>query len=596
MSLRRLLVACLGALVVAASASPVATAQTDPPAPTGVGTTGGSVEVLGVDVGALLSVDVGTDLGFANLDDAVGELEALVSLAAASVESDAVGLEVATPPFVSRSGVGESDDGTGIAPVTLTTPALSLDLTPLSLTSNASTTSAGSLIDTSVDQVDVLGGLVAIDDGSFGLANTATSIGTGSTRALNVEAIDVLNLAALLDGLGLGLEDLSLDQVLALLDGLGLGTQVLDVLALDQALAPDVGVLLPDLVDPEIVLGLLPELDVLDPVVGLLGASTAADASLADLPPADATRSVTVTDVTELDLVVAGLGADLSALQTQLAETNCDVAADLCDLLDALITLIEDELLTILDTLLATLGDASLLSIGGVSAGVVTEATSSPDTSVAEITGEITSLVLLGNELGPIDLLATLDEVGALVETIESEIGGLLGLIDPSLADLIDVTVLERSTSVTQTGDRIVAEGSLTALAVTITPDLDALIGLLTGLDGTLGDLLGQLGIELPVGPLTEVNDLLGQIGGTALPAALEADGAVLALSDGATITLGQVSQRSEFEVLSQVETPGETPSLPRTGGSDRLLLVALAGLGLAILLRRELSQAFSAR
>src|SRR5205085_847102 len=185
--------------------------------------------------------------------------------------------------------------------------------------------------------LSVAGGLLSIPSADVTLGTNAATAKASGTRAVSIPSIEVLNLGAVLQGLGITLADLPLDDLLALLDSLGLD--------------------LPNVTDPAAVVGL-----------------------------------------------VSGL--------------------------------------------LATLDDTALLSVHGIQLGVVADATSSVESSVADVTGTIGS-VKVGNITVPglsgLDLTAPANVLSAAGDTVSTAIGNVLSVVNAQLADLVDVDVLKIS-------------------------------------------------------------------------------------------------------------------------------------------------------
>ncbi|MEO6121743.1 MAG: hypothetical protein ABIW46_07825, partial [Acidimicrobiales bacterium] len=163
--------------------------------------------------------------------------------------------------------------------------------------------------------------------------------------------------------------------------------------------------------------------------------------------------------------------------------------------------------------------------------------------------------------------------------TVNSTLGSLLGGLNPGLADLVTVSVLDQIRNVSTVNGYTRSVASITGLTASIKPpvDLAAIVGEITGqrLSGaSTGSLLGSLGAPVP-----GLDVAMGAVG-TAL-------GAVDALLGGATIKVASLAGTSEFaaaasSVAQAVPAPSATGELPRTGGNG--LQIAAVGVFLIAL------------
>ena len=415
-------------------------------------------------------------------------------------------------------------------------------LLPASLSALVGADGATSNIGAGLVNLDVLSGVLGVDSTQLDLVANALSDQATGTRSVSIDQLSVLDLSTLLAGLGIPLQDLPLDTVLGLVDGLGLLPQ------LGQAINA---------------LGLPVDLDLTnlstDSIVGLVD-------QLAATP--DAVTSLTggggsvVCDA--VSPVLGGLlGSDPGTLCTDVPATIDQITAQLPDVQSTIDALIGQTL----DTVLGVLDGATLLSLDGLDVSMVTTATDSLDTSAADVTATLGGLQIGALDLGALDLQGAVAQVAATVSQVQDTIGGILGQIDPALANLVTVHLLDQATSVTQDADTgtIVSDASFTGLGIDLAPlDLSGLIASL-GQQTSIGDQLTGLGIDptsaLPVPAISGFNDVLSAASGGA---------DVFALADGMSVQVASLSQQSSYSPVaapvSPTPAPAPTPNLPRTG------------------------------
>lgn len=533
MRLSRLVPAVAAGALLAATVGPPAHAAT-----TGVGSTAGTLTVLGLDAGSLVSLDLLADRGDANTNPAVGAAKASAELAALLVESPALGVSQ-TVPVVSTSSTGEKTSASqAVTPVA--NPVVSGSLLPIDLSAAVDANGAVSSLSGGLADLDVLGGILSLAGTDLGLGSTAATDNANGVRGLSVDAVSVLDLEALLAGLGIPLTDLPLDTVLGLVESLGLLptlASTLETLGL-PALAPE------DL-SVEAIAGLIAEAGVIE---------AAADAI------ATGGEELCTNEIIGTVGGVLGLPAE-STCETIVTEVEAVV-----DTIPAIDTLLGDTLQAVLDIL----DGAALVSLDGITVNVVTKATDQVATSVADVTAQLEGLTVGPLAIPAVDLTATAAELNAVLGQVESTLGGILGGIDPSLADLVDIGLLEENTSVTQSNGAIVSDAAFTALRVDVLPNVAELLALIEGLAGveSIGDLLAAEGVDVPAGPLDELTALLDNVP----TSGLEVDGGVLPLSEGVGVRVGSLSQRSTFAAVATPANP--VPALPNTGSNDGLMLL----------------------
>lgn len=531
-------------------------------ASTGVGTSKASTTILDVAVGtdgALLGLRLLGDDSQSTIDaktatapEAFSKLTALSATSTVLQGADSNDLNLAVGELESRQPGGDADVNN--TPISLSVPGVPVPagfgnvltgtLSLAHLTSAVEAAAARSSLDASLTSLSVVGGLLNVDAVSSKSGTESVASSSSSSRSAAVDAITVLDLGAVLDGLGISISDLSVAQVDAL------------IAALDTQIAGlGVGVSLQDTINA-----------IEDQKAALLAA---VGGTLPD--PGDV--------VTDLGLDALIPGTVLDALPD---------ASDPQALVDQLSALLDGALADILGAALEALDTAPLLSLEGVEIAVNTKAADTAANSVAEVVGKIGAVNVGGIELPGIDLVQTADTVNGLVGDINDAIGGVLSTIEATigtevvnLSDLVTVEVLKSTKSITEANGYNVAQAGITGVTATINPPADdVLAAIQAAIDAavTAGETvvaaIEGVGGEVPA-LSSAMSDLEATLGGS-----------IDALADGATVNAVQVLGVSEFKVNAAPVTPGNGGSLPATGsgalrlGALGMLLVAL-GLGL---------------
>ena len=523
------LTALLGAVVGAGPAGA---------SPSGVGTSKATDTILNValgNAGSLFNLRVLGDDGSASIDPTVAKPSAaatsLTALTAKSTSLPAIGAINTTLGQFSAQSTG-AQQTTG-SPVSLTTPSsgplagfvANGSVNPATLTAAVDSTGARAGLNTVLNDVSLAGGLLSLPtvSGSKPSSNLGANALTGAAdglRGLSIPSLQVLNLGAVLQGLGIDVTKLPLTTVTGLL------TQ------LQETVAANGGVLSPNAVKT-LIDGIGTQLTALsgqtgtDPLSGLPGGDPTS--TIVGLLPAGVTAPVTVDDA-------------LAALNTQLTD--------------------------LLNSLLGALTNAPLLEVDNVQAGLVTKAADTVANSVATVTASL-GRVWVGNIVvtDGVDLGSTAAQVSSLVNGVASQVNGVLTTLDPGLAGLVSVKVLDQNKSITSSGGYTHALASLTALHVAVTPPA-ALTSIVRGLNASetpISGLFPQGSTPDPVSQLmSTLNSTLG----------------VSALGGGATVDAVSLSSTSDFTVPA---SPGTvTPNAPSgtlavTGSGTQLL--GLAGL-----------------
>lgn len=559
MRLSRLAPVAVAGVLLAASMAP-AHAQTAEEV-VGSGTTTGSLTVLGARAGNLLALDLLTDSGLANTDEAVGAPSALASIAALAVDSPAAGISQ-TVPVLTVESTGERQEA-GSEAQSIDNPVASGTIVPMALSAVVGDNGAISGLSAGVTDLDVLSGILHVASTDLGLDSEALNAQADGLHGLRLDTVTALDLDALLAGLGIPLADLPLDTVLALVDSLGLLPELATALA-------DLGV---TGVDPANVTtdSLLATADELGTEVAMLS---------------DLGEQLTV-DETTCDVTEPAVGL-LGELTGQDAATLCDDVTKTVNDATSQVLALTDQLGALLSTPVGLLANQALLTLDGLDVSVVTRATDSVDTSAADITAALGGISVGGLGLDGFDLGASAEQIGATIDQVEGTLGGVLGQIDPRLANLIDISALESDTSVVEDAGAVIASANFTGLRVDVLPDAAELLSIVDGLAGvqSVGDQLTALGLAVPAAPagITELNSLLGGVPTTGLAT----DDAVAVLSEGLTIEVASLSQQSSFAAAAAPGAP--VPTLPTTGSNDGIILLLGAGAVVAALGFRRLA------
>jgi hypothetical protein len=535
---------------IAALAVPTPASAQAAPAPPGVGSTTGETTLLGLSIGGEngpLNLQVIGETATTLLDALAGAPNAVARVLPLSLTSSLLpalsGLGLA--PVESRSTGAEDTRSTELLDLGALADQLGLPgllggaIQPASLTTAVDGQGARSIVSSAVTGLSALGGVLGLDALTLEQGAQAAPGQSTAQRGVTLASLDVLTLDGLLGLLGIPLEALPLDSALDLLGALGLPLDGLGVSSVTQ---------LDSMID-----GLLTDIG------GLLGA------------------------------VVGGVCDPLAPILGLLGITCTQVSGTIVDLVDQLRALV----VGIVDTLTGT----PLLSFDGIDLDVVTRAGATVADSVASVVSTIGGVRVAGLSLPGLDLGATLAQVDTLVDRITEVLNGLLGGIAPALGNLLDIDLLDQSTSVVQSTSGITSNASVTGLRIAITPPnvCDLLSGLGLGGTDSLGALLG--GVTGALGP---VGDLLEGLG-IGVPCTGSGAGAsTVALTAPLTIEALSVTEAATLRLPTATPVAPGTPSNPeaapptalaRTGLPGQALPMSLAAglLGLALLVRRRL-------
>ncbi len=523
----------------------------------GVGTSLSSTKVLSAQLGngQLLDLLLLGDEARSTIDPAVAAPEAYSRLTAIKASTAIV---PNSPINVEKSFEAKSAGPSEVAiPGTTFASSLPLDLAPVisgtvdpgKLTATVLNGTAAAGLNVKLSDISAVGGLLSVDSLTSTMGASSAGSASDAARGVAVQNIKVLDLGSLLQGLGLPLGELTPKQVIALVDGLAAST----------------GLPLPS------------------GTTTLAQAVTTLNAAIDNLQAA-ATTGTTATTVTQVTNVIdtttntllgtVGLVSPVGTTSTVVTA----VVATVNDLINQLQALINE----LLAKGLAALDNLALLSLEGVQVGVATKAVDTVEASSATVTGSIGKVLVGGVALPGIDLNQAVTAINANVSAINSKLGSILSLVSPDLANILQVSVLDKATSVTSSDGYVRSRAGLTAASATITPpaNLAAIVKTITDQVGVAQTLAGT---TVGVPALSTAMNNLGFV--------LKASSSVL--TSPSKVQIASVLSASDFARAGGVTTTGAPggPSdpgttLPRTGGTDLILLGGLAGV-LALAIRR---------
>jgi hypothetical protein len=462
------------------------------------------------------------------LDLKIGEIESRQP--GGQPEVNATSLNLAAPGVPVPANIGNIISGT---------------LNTANLKSAVDANGARSSLNESLNSLAVAGGLLGANAVSSTSGADSAAANSSSTRAVNVDAITVLDLGAVLDGLGIDVLDLTVAQIDGLIETLG---ATLQGLGADKTLQETI-----DAVQAQVA-------DLAAAVLAGTGLTDTVTSVVDGLGLGDVVSGTTVTDI------------------TATATTDPVQAAN--DLIDALQAALADVLTNGLDAI----DSAPLLKLNGIEVAVNTKAADTPANSLASVTGKIGSVNVGSIAIPGIDLVQAADVISGTVDAIEAKIASVLDTVQTtvgasviSLKDLVSIDVLKKTASVTQANGYNVAQAGITGVSATVKPpvDLDALVGAITA--------------QAPASIATAITDAGGTVPELdSAMADLEASlgTGIQALSGGATVTAVQVLGSSEFKINAATAFTPATPTLAATGANSMrlaalgFLMVAL-GLGL---------------
>ena len=501
----------------------------------GVGTALSSSSLLDVKLGSLLNLKLLADEARSTIDPSVAQPEAFSRLNALSLTTalPAPLNNISLPVVESKSpGGAGSVDGPGLNLGTLAGLNLPVGpallgglLSPAKLTSAVDATGAKSGLTSGLGNVNLVGGLISATGLTSVLGTNAKGSVADGSRTMKAGSINVLDLGALLNGLGLPLENLPISAVSNILKTLGV---------------PVAGV---------------PTGGSLNGVVGTLNATI------------DTVQDQ--IDGTITTVVGTAAGSLLGTLGLPIPDTGATLAT-LNGVIDSVQGLISD----VLTTALGVLDGVSLLKVDGVEIGTTTRAADTVAGSAADIVAKIGAIKVGNLALPGLDLGATATQLNGVLDTVNGTLGSVLGAISPDLANLVKVNLFAKdpATGVTSGGGYIKSLAGVSALTASIVPPLNlaGILGTLTAANG-IGSAISGLGGTLPV--LSNLMPALNQVLG----------GVTSVLAEGATIKLASVTSGASF-TTPVAATNG---ALPRTGGTAQAALLGMALVIAAVASRR---------
>lgn len=507
----------------------------------GVGTGQASTTVLGVRLGGstnLLSLSAIVDAGRSTIDKQVAaNPEAYSNLTAFSVGSSVVSAlnnAVPAPPLEARQPSGQASvNGSAVnLGTTLTHPEIvNGNVVPAVLKADL-TNGAHSTVDVGLTDLAVAGGLVSAKSIQSTLGTAAAADAASATRSVNIGAVSVLDLGALLNGLGIPLASLPVQSISDLVDTL-------------HATVPG---------------GLVPSGSTVADVQAAL------DGAISDVNTAIAGSATTV------DTTLAGtLGGVLTPLGVTPPSSGDSLATVLATLQSTL-----DNLLTGSLTALANL---SLLSLDGANVTINTKAMQKASDSVADITASVGNISVGGIVVPGVNLLTAASTISSTMKTVNDTISSALGGIDPGLANLVTISLFDPITKTVSTDNGYTrARAGLTVLTANVTPPaaLSAIVSGITGqASSSIGAAITGAGGTVPAvaAAMTTLTTTLNQ--------------GASALSEGAAVTVGSILSASDYAVPV---SGGGGPTMATTGANPALALIGLLFALMALGLRRYLS------
>ena len=546
--------AALVALVVAGTVSGPAAAQSG-----GAGTALSSTKLVTAQVGekgSILDFTLVGDEAQSSIDSAVGAPGAFARLTLAKVASSIV---PGNPVTNTTYGVFEAKHtGPTSTPIPAaaafptTAPILSGSVVPGVLNATLSNNVANSGMNTELANVSAVGGIASVASIKSSLTSGATGDNASGQRSAAVTDVTVLDLGAILQGLGVQLPNLTVGQIAALVDGLA-ATAGLPLPSGQTTFAGAVD-------------SLNAAIDDLQASIAGVNSGTPVTQVTGAIDPATSALLGTITGVSSLPTPA-----------TPDADTAIALVNDVIEDLQAQINALVSGGLTALD-------DLALLRLEGVEVGVASKAVSDVNGSTAAVTGKIGKISVGNISFGAIDLTAATDQVSSAVSSVNTKIGQVLGGINAGLANVVKVSVLDKATEVTSANGYSKASAGITGATAVITPPAT-----LASIVDTVNDTANA---EQAVDLLTPAElDALG-LSGAMNQLATTLSLGVGVLASPTTVKVAEVLAAANFRGGSATTgTPG--PTLPRTGGDSTvpLLLAATAAAAAAIAVRRLLTR-----
>ena len=537
-------------------------------ASSGVGTSQASTSILDVALGSVgnaLKLNILSDKGQASIDPkvsnpakAIADLSPLrlASTVVPALNKDVPGLHAETTGAAENTTMPSVDLGS-LVPVA---GVLGGTLTPPNLSTVVDSNGAIGGINAGLKNFSVLAGLVSIPNAAVSLGAKALTSNANGNRGITVDSLDLVNIGALLRGLGINPANLPLNNVTGLLDALAVtlpvGTQSLNGAGIS---------------------GLVGQLtNAISGVTSAVGSATG-------------TSPVTLpTNVTGLLGTVHGLLPSVPALPASTDATTANGAVDT----------LKSQLTNLLNSTLGGLLNSPLLSIKNIAVGLNTKAADTVANSLAGVVAKIGDIKVGLVDLGGVDLGAAASQVSSLVSSVNSQLDHVLSVV--GLAGLLKVGLFSQDKQVSQSGGYTHALATLSALSIKLAPP--------AALSGIVESLLQPTGLLSTVG-LNSVSTLLTGPAGNASSAVpvlapvmqtlngVLGSGNLGALAGGVSADLLKVASASDFALVGAAPvSPAPVAELPMTGGNHLVFVVGLlflaTGAGLVRWMRVSRSEA----
>ena len=531
------LVGVTGIVVALAGTGAPVEAATSTPA--GVGTTQVTSKLVDLNIAAgLLDVSVFTDQGTANTDSKAGQTLAKNTLTPLSLTSNKVDLSAinsslsavtspetaespGTSPSVSKSLLNFPADPSSPTAKVISGAVNSVNLTT-KLDAIAGATSG---LTAALTNLKVLSGIAGIDTLTNNDALVAAPTAASAARQFKIGKIPILNLGALLQGLGIDPSKLPVSAATSLVDKLKLSV-------------PSLGGSNTTLTNAT------------NTLLGLMGLKTQADGASSSSStitvPAPLTQAINSLD-SKANLSPSGQDVTAGNLQGILATVQSNLnASSFTDLLSTLLS-------QSLDSLLKT----PLLEVDTGALQVVTKAAATVADSAADVTAGIPILKVLGMNVPGID-------------TLISTLQGVLTTINQNLAGLLSVTLLAKDRNITQANGYTDATAQASEFKLTIDPSKVGLAAIKASLPAVTDGLPTGGSIDLgktAVGTLAPSLQLPANPFANLVSAKILSTDAPLALG-ATTLALGQVNSESKYTLVPATPTAPAQPTstLPHTG------------------------------
>ncbi|HEX7168250.1 MAG TPA: hypothetical protein VF230_14825, partial [Acidimicrobiales bacterium] len=554
MRLFRPVTAATAAVLLASGLTGPAVAQT---AATGVGTSmsraNALTTLLGTD-GSLLNLALVSDESQTTLDSGVAAVGSTSKLALARVGSSVVSHEVVnqTVGLYEAKSTGPTETsiaGGALAPAggLSSVPVLGGTVVPGKISATLDNGVANAGIIAELSNATGTGGLVSIESVKASLGAQSSPTSSTATRAASISNVTVLDLGAVLQGLGIDLTALPVDTVTALVDKLKVLT----------------GLELPD--GQTTLTGAVDEVnDAIDEVQATLtttGGTATGVAGTVDATVIDGLTGL-LGETPTLPTTVPDPG-DTDAVNAAIAQVNAVVDA------------LQAELERLVVGGVQALDDTALLRLEGVEVGVNTKAVQDLNATTATVTGKVGKVFV-----GQIELPVTLDIVNAAaglnaaVASINTQVREILGTVHAELENAVSVSVLDKLTQVSNNNGYSTASAGIVGATATVTPPatLATIVASIGAGTSQVVDLLPPEAVD-EIEPATGMKDL-----GTTLNLGFTA------LSQPATVKAAEVLAVSNFKVGASNTTAGAPagggdPVLPATGGNSWLIAAGLAGM-----------------